>query len=545
VSTASYFPEGYEVGDRIGAPGGFGEVHEAVDSEGQRVALKVLTARDVESRRRFAYEARAAQQITDVGVPLVYDFDVDADIPWIASELVRGKTLDEVAPLTDTYAYVRSAVNLARILKAVHQADIAHRDLKPANVVYVDPGHLKVVDFGIALGAGPPLTEGASPATPGWAAPERRDPEAFPPLTGGADHLADEQCADVFSLALVLAYLRTGVTPFPRAELITDPDAAPDLSGADDWLRAALEPALVKDPHRRATLEELTEALRHIDAEHGHPPAPLPDSDTGDTATLPRRRRTLLAALALAAALALVTTAALWMAGGGPAADTVGGQQEPNAVAATPWLGWPLSGDQLAPPAASGPGDALNNASPGPQDADDPRIRELVEAVEELQDEVGAGEVAPTDRPALSVSVQVRSEEDGDWQAHATVAPGEVIDYLVTFKNTGQTKLDDVAVGFNLPRYQQYVEGSTTYANGATDFEVADLDSNNITRGGVDLGNYAPGANAFVAFSAEIDTINQFEKLGIYTLKGEAAVRPAGMGNHHASATVDVEVNDT
>ena len=68
-------------------------------------------------------------------------------------ELVAGQTLlerIEAGPLELDEA-LRIATEMSEALEAAHHRHIVHRDLKPANVMLTAGGHVKVMDFGLAV----------------------------------------------------------------------------------------------------------------------------------------------------------------------------------------------------------------------------------------------------------------------------------------------------------------------------------------------------------------------------------------------------------
>lgn len=135
--------------------GGMGRVYRAHDERlDRRVALKVLLAEgeDQEGRARLLREARAAAALDHPNVVHVYDVGEADGSPYIAMELVLGKSLrtligDGSVPFGER---VRALTEIALALAAAHDAGLVHRDVKPENVIVRSDGRVKVLDFGIA-----------------------------------------------------------------------------------------------------------------------------------------------------------------------------------------------------------------------------------------------------------------------------------------------------------------------------------------------------------------------------------------------------------
>jgi serine/threonine protein kinase len=150
----------YEIFWPIGA-GGMGEVYRARDSRLHRdVALKVLPpalVADPARRARFVQEARAASALEHQHIAVIHEIGDDADVAFIAMELVRGEPLSDVVargPMTPERA-LDLASEIAEGLVRAREIGIVHRDLKPANVMVTDQGHAKIIDFGLAKLAEP------------------------------------------------------------------------------------------------------------------------------------------------------------------------------------------------------------------------------------------------------------------------------------------------------------------------------------------------------------------------------------------------------
>ncbi len=151
----------YQILEKIGE-GAFGTVFRALDLQlGRSVAIKqpnsaVLTA---EEEARFLSEARSAADLAHPGIVRVYSFGRNENKPYIVSEYVAGKTLQE----WDASAIGRDFRQTAAIFRDVlialqhaHERGVIHRDLKPANIILEQvpnaPQILKprIMDFGLA-----------------------------------------------------------------------------------------------------------------------------------------------------------------------------------------------------------------------------------------------------------------------------------------------------------------------------------------------------------------------------------------------------------
>jgi uncharacterized repeat protein (TIGR01451 family) len=137
--------------------------------------------------------------------------------------------------------------------------------------------------------------------------------------------------------------------------------------------------------------------------------------------------------------------------------------------------------------------------------------------------------------------VRHQGEDANAWSTSTEAEPGDNLEYLIRFKNEGNTRLEDIAVGDNLPKYNSYVNGSTNLRNGANPNGIK-ITSDNITKGGIDVGDYMPGAVGYVWFTAKLDDKHAYEKCGVYDVRNVGVVRPKGMNEFYNTAIVKINV---
>ena len=266
----------YELVEPI-ARGGMGTVWAALDQKlGRQVALKVMRKRSLDAfpdaRERFEREARAAAALRSSHVVQVHDYGVDDGIPFIAMELLDGESLADRLEREGAMG-VREAGHLiaqvAKGLKAAHNAGLIHRDLKPSNVFMTlrdDSEVVKLLDFGVVKSA---LARESEETASGvlLGTPQYMSPEQARGLRQ-VDHRAD-----LWSLAVILYTILVGENPFDsEATAVGDIvirvciDPIPPPSEMNSDLPASIDRffvrALERDPDARfQTADELMMAF--------------------------------------------------------------------------------------------------------------------------------------------------------------------------------------------------------------------------------------------------------------------------------------------
>ncbi len=261
--------------------GGMGVIYRAIDLNLDReVALKLLLPElvaDLERRRRFLQEAKAAAALEHPHIAAVHEVDEAEGITFIAMELIRGESLRDIPPGHLSLARsLRLSVEIAEGLAKAHEKGVAHRDLKPANIMVTEDGHAKIIDFGVAK-----LIEPLGGDTE--EAETRVQETAWGRLVGTVGYMSPEQArgrrvdhrTDTFSFGIVLYEMLAGAPPFSGP---SDPEtlnaiinlAAPPLNlpgetDASRELQRIAHKCLAKDPSDRyQTMKDLAVDLRAV-----------------------------------------------------------------------------------------------------------------------------------------------------------------------------------------------------------------------------------------------------------------------------------------
>jgi serine/threonine protein kinase len=269
----------YRIESLVGE-GGMGRVYRALDTQvGRHVALKVLRTEaaqaETQGAARLVREGRAAAALDHPNVVVVYDVGVIDGTPFVAMELISGRSLRSFVgdPSVTTARKMRWLRDVARALAAAHARGLVHRDVKPSNILVRDDDMVKVFDFGIAR-----LTRPIAPV--GLATVE--EPETLTAqgmLIGTPKYMAPEQLrggavdgrTDQFAWGVLAYELLTGASPWKAKEDVdvlaaivlreVEPFAA-RVAGLLPAAESAVLRALSKEPANRfASMDELLAAL--------------------------------------------------------------------------------------------------------------------------------------------------------------------------------------------------------------------------------------------------------------------------------------------
>lgn len=188
--------------------GGMGCVYEAIAPNGERVALKMMSAKAAshpDYREMFEHEVRSLKKLSHpsivgiVGEP----FSDNAGNLYLPMEFVEGRTLSQIIKENGPFDEQTAISIFSRLLDVfsyIHDKACIHRDVKPSNIMIRPDGSICVIDFGIAKDSRTSTgkTIGRIVGTDGYMSPEQ------------ANGYNIDNRTDIYSLGCLLHYILTG-----------------------------------------------------------------------------------------------------------------------------------------------------------------------------------------------------------------------------------------------------------------------------------------------------------------------------------------------
>jgi serine/threonine-protein kinase len=270
LEIGSIFEKRYRVLLPLGH-GGFASVFLAEDLQSSdKVVVKIPDISqlgDPAVYERFRREMAIGKLLDHPDLPATVAIS-DGSPPYLVLKYAEGKSLAKILKEKGKFPVDQTVIMVANLLDALdycHQKGVYHRDLKPENLLLAPDGHLKIIDFGIAV------MEGAPRVT--W--------RGFSGLIGTPEYMAPEQIkgerggvrSDIYSIGCLTYHLLSGTPPFtgdnpltimyqhmteapkPLTEIV--PDLHPGI-----W--AAVRRSLRRRKEERyASAREMADDLRH------------------------------------------------------------------------------------------------------------------------------------------------------------------------------------------------------------------------------------------------------------------------------------------
>ncbi|MEW6279817.1 MAG: serine/threonine-protein kinase [Candidatus Eremiobacterota bacterium] len=272
----------YRLLERLGE-GGMAAVYRAVPDEtldeSEAVAVKVMhrsLSQSEEYRKRFRREIQVLNALEHPNLVRILDFGEQDGLLYMTMEWLQGETVARRIPpagmpLCEVLAILQP---VAAGLSATHARGVVHRDLKPDNLFVTRDGRVKIMDFGVARGAGYTVATatGELMGTPAYLAPEQIEGQREP-----------DPASDQYSLGVVAYELLTGRPPFTDADpyalvFMQVSKAPPPMTGVDPSVEAVVMRMLRKRPQDRyASVGEAVASLAQAGNSQGTGGTPPPD----------------------------------------------------------------------------------------------------------------------------------------------------------------------------------------------------------------------------------------------------------------------------
>ncbi len=107
-------------------------------------------------------------------------------------------------------------------------------------------------------------------------------------------------------------------------------------------------------------------------------------------------------------------------------------------------------------------------------------------------------------KEGFTINKMVQRDGGKEWSESITAKAGDKVRYRIQFKNVGDTTLKNVVIRDILPSHMTYVKGSTILYN-SENTDGKKLADGIVSAEGVNIGNYAKGAEATIYFYATVN----------------------------------------
>lgn len=183
-------------------------------------------------------EARILKNLNHSCIPVIYDFEEDAQNSYIIEQYIEGESLkvlrEEQHKLFSENLIINFAIQICDLLQYLYTLDnpILYLDLKPENIIISDKV-VKLIDFGASSFKYQIKDRRYSFGTKGYAAPELY-----------TDRIPDER-ADIYGIGALLYYMVTG-TAYERQSVKRS--RTDDLKHCSKPLRHIIQKSLQYNP---------------------------------------------------------------------------------------------------------------------------------------------------------------------------------------------------------------------------------------------------------------------------------------------------------
>ena len=203
----------YQIVREVGK-GGMGRVYAAKGPSGERVALKMMSAKAAshpDYREMFEHEVKALKKLSHPSIVKILGepYSDEGGNLFLPMEYVDGKNLAQIVAEKGRFTEeetLRVFTELLDVFSYIHDRACIHRDVKPSNIMIRDNGSVCVIDFGIAKDSKTSTgkTIGRIVGTDGYMSPEQ------------ANGYNIDMRTDIYSLGCLLHFMLTGLHAIPK-----------------------------------------------------------------------------------------------------------------------------------------------------------------------------------------------------------------------------------------------------------------------------------------------------------------------------------------
>jgi serine/threonine-protein kinase len=192
--------------------GGFASAFLAEDvTSKEKVVLKfpdINQLGDPAVYERFRREMSIGKLLNHPDLPIALSYS-EGNPPYLVIKYAEGESLANIIQQKGRFSVeeaINLAINLLDALHYCHQLGVYHRDIKPENLLLGIDGHIKIIDFGIAMMEGSPrVTYRGFSGLMGT--PEYMSPEQIKGERGGAK-------SDIYAVGCLIYNMLSGNPPF-------------------------------------------------------------------------------------------------------------------------------------------------------------------------------------------------------------------------------------------------------------------------------------------------------------------------------------------